>query len=171
QVLSRGLVTSLTELLSHIFFFQAEDGIRDFHVTGVQTCALPIWARGPASRTQDPGPGPAGPNPTGRPATPKETATPDRAPDAPGGGLARTDQPAAYTAASTRGRARRRGRRGPRRRRPRNTCEPVKPAVPRTRPPNRAARVAGRAALGPGGEQPRRGGPRRVGRSRGDSSP
>src|SRR5690606_40627855 len=22
---------------------QAEDGIRDFHVTGVQTCALPIW--------------------------------------------------------------------------------------------------------------------------------
>src|SRR5690606_40097426 len=27
------------------FFFQAEDGIRDFHVTGVQTCALPIWRR------------------------------------------------------------------------------------------------------------------------------
>src|SRR5690606_39746336 len=26
-----------------VFFFQAEDGIRDFHVTGVQTCALPIW--------------------------------------------------------------------------------------------------------------------------------
>src|SRR5690606_40283602 len=26
------------------FFFQAEDGIRDFHVTGVQTCALPICA-------------------------------------------------------------------------------------------------------------------------------
>src|SRR5690606_41151818 len=25
--------------------FQAEDGIRDFHVTGVQTCALPIWLR------------------------------------------------------------------------------------------------------------------------------
>src|SRR5437870_10797527 len=24
------------------FFFQAEDGIRDVHVTGVQTCALPI---------------------------------------------------------------------------------------------------------------------------------
>src|SRR5690606_39294682 len=24
--------------------FQAEDGIRDFHVTGVQTCALPICA-------------------------------------------------------------------------------------------------------------------------------
>ena len=25
------------------FFFQAEDGIRDRLVTGVQTCALPIW--------------------------------------------------------------------------------------------------------------------------------
>src|SRR2546427_4722769 len=30
------------------FFFQAEDGIRDLTVTGVQTCALPIWARGAA---------------------------------------------------------------------------------------------------------------------------
>src|SRR5437762_10843648 len=28
------------------FFFQAEDGIRDTSVTGVQTCALPIWLRG-----------------------------------------------------------------------------------------------------------------------------
>src|SRR3712207_8435372 len=27
------------------FFFQAEDGIRDIGVTGVQTCALPIWRR------------------------------------------------------------------------------------------------------------------------------
>src|SRR6266849_10884341 len=26
-----------------LFFFQAEDGIRDPLVTGVQTCALPIW--------------------------------------------------------------------------------------------------------------------------------
>src|SRR5256885_15974436 len=26
----------------HFFFFQAEDGIRDYKVTGVQTCALPI---------------------------------------------------------------------------------------------------------------------------------
>src|SRR5438046_8390161 len=26
----------------HLFFFQAEDGIRDWPVTGVQTCALPI---------------------------------------------------------------------------------------------------------------------------------
>src|SRR5690606_40727281 len=28
------------------FFFQAEDGIRVFHVTGVQTCALPILREG-----------------------------------------------------------------------------------------------------------------------------
>src|SRR5690606_29762932 len=27
-----------------VLFIQAEDGIRDFHVTGVQTCALPIFA-------------------------------------------------------------------------------------------------------------------------------
>src|SRR5438876_7915065 len=27
-----------------VFFFQAEDGIRDGRVTGVQTCALPIWS-------------------------------------------------------------------------------------------------------------------------------
>src|SRR3989454_7000844 len=27
------------------FFFQAEDGIRDYKVTGVQTCALPIYRR------------------------------------------------------------------------------------------------------------------------------
>src|SRR5439155_25651839 len=29
-----------------VFFFQAEDGIRDGHVTGVQTCALPILIEG-----------------------------------------------------------------------------------------------------------------------------
>src|ERR1022692_4294123 len=28
------------------FFFQAEDGIRDYKVTGVQTCALPIYEDG-----------------------------------------------------------------------------------------------------------------------------
>src|SRR5690606_41156014 len=31
------------KLFCSVFFFQAEDGIRDFHVTGVQTCALPIF--------------------------------------------------------------------------------------------------------------------------------
>src|SRR5438034_10777753 len=38
-------------LVIWFFFFQAEDGIRDHCVTGVQTCALPIcrnfWQRGP----------------------------------------------------------------------------------------------------------------------------
>src|SRR3989454_12605356 len=32
-------------MLFFFFFFQAEDGIRDYKVTGVQTCALPISAR------------------------------------------------------------------------------------------------------------------------------
>src|SRR6266496_5210083 len=31
------------------FFFQAEDGIRDLYVTGVQTCALPISGPRPGS--------------------------------------------------------------------------------------------------------------------------
>src|SRR5690606_40694534 len=44
-------------LFEHICacYFQADDGIRDFHVTGVQTCALPIWpsgARDPARSTR-----------------------------------------------------------------------------------------------------------------------
>src|SRR5690606_40699891 len=34
-----------------VFFFQAEDGIRDFHVTGVQTCALPISRLLPSKST------------------------------------------------------------------------------------------------------------------------
>src|SRR5207253_7794666 len=44
--------------VAHLFFFQAEDGIRAGHVTGVQTCALPIslplatgpWAAALAAR-------------------------------------------------------------------------------------------------------------------------
>src|SRR5690606_41127195 len=35
------------------FFFQAEDGIRDFHVTGVQTYALPICQRRVAGKLPD----------------------------------------------------------------------------------------------------------------------
>src|ERR1039457_5600074 len=34
------------------FFFQAEDGIRDYKVTGVQTCALPIQAEDGIPRLQ-----------------------------------------------------------------------------------------------------------------------
>ena len=33
---------ALRTFLKSFFFFQAEDGIREYKVTGVQTCALPI---------------------------------------------------------------------------------------------------------------------------------
>src|SRR5258708_8160323 len=36
-------MSSSMNALFCFFFFQAEDGIRDDLVTGVQTCALPIW--------------------------------------------------------------------------------------------------------------------------------
>src|SRR5437870_9406535 len=36
-------VPALVQHFIFFFFFQAEDGIRDGHVTGVQTCALPIY--------------------------------------------------------------------------------------------------------------------------------
>src|SRR5258706_11962484 len=37
--------TCMCASLFFFFFFQAEDGIRDWSVTGVQTCALPISRR------------------------------------------------------------------------------------------------------------------------------
>src|SRR6266511_5365220 len=42
-------------LIFFFFFFQAEDGIRDFHVTGVQTCALPISEPDPPDHPGAPG--------------------------------------------------------------------------------------------------------------------
>src|SRR5690349_23554459 len=36
-------ITSSCSYIVFFFFFQAEDGIRDLYVTGVQTCALPIF--------------------------------------------------------------------------------------------------------------------------------
>src|SRR5256885_13001986 len=39
-----GIMLVLDGLIVSFFFFQAEDGIRDYKVTGVQTCALPIYA-------------------------------------------------------------------------------------------------------------------------------
>src|SRR3712207_7114419 len=42
--------------LCFFFFFQAEDGIRDIGVTGVQTCALPIYGAGAARRRPEPDP-------------------------------------------------------------------------------------------------------------------
>src|SRR5256885_6289215 len=38
----RPSVMNMTVYYVFFFFFQAEDGIRDYKVTGVQTCALPI---------------------------------------------------------------------------------------------------------------------------------
>src|SRR3989440_3434637 len=57
--------------LFFFFFFQAEDGIRDLIVTGVQTCALPIYPRGGRLRAPDPenDPGDGAP-PLGRPGDP-----------------------------------------------------------------------------------------------------
>src|SRR5690349_22571272 len=43
--------TSVCRVLS-VFFYQAEDGIRDLYVTGVQTCALPILCFPPRLRTR-----------------------------------------------------------------------------------------------------------------------
>src|SRR5256885_6674766 len=41
----RSIFAVLVYELKCIVFFQAEDGIRDYKVTGVQTCALPIYPR------------------------------------------------------------------------------------------------------------------------------
>src|SRR5688500_15022892 len=38
----------MSPMILAVFFFQAEDGIRDYKVTGVQTCALPILLEGSA---------------------------------------------------------------------------------------------------------------------------
>src|SRR5437868_12009219 len=59
------------------FFFQAEDGIRDRNVTGVQTCALPIST--PARATSSPPPS-SSPSPRGaRRWPPPASPTPPRA--------------------------------------------------------------------------------------------
>src|SRR5256885_9173301 len=40
--MEKRFIISCCTLVVVFFFFQAEDGIRDYKVTGVQTCALPI---------------------------------------------------------------------------------------------------------------------------------
>src|SRR6266496_694514 len=42
----RALSAATAFRCAFLFFFQAEDGIRDLYVTGVQTCALPIFPSG-----------------------------------------------------------------------------------------------------------------------------
>src|SRR3989454_7546109 len=44
MLLSLCVAMSCPRFVCLLFFFQAEDGIRDYKVTGVQTCALPIFA-------------------------------------------------------------------------------------------------------------------------------
>src|SRR5699024_11963369 len=51
----RGQVTEPYPLCRLFFFFQAEDGIRDRNVTGVQTCALPISSSRANTRSSPPG--------------------------------------------------------------------------------------------------------------------
>src|SRR5207249_5394072 len=77
---------------SCLFFFQAEDGIRDRNVTGVQTCALPICGpstlaiRSEASFNRSGTGSPiasASRSPTARPCTGNLSAPPDRMPHPP----------------------------------------------------------------------------------------
>src|SRR5438093_13554126 len=53
--LARGILRAHRVLVSlgSFFFFQAEDGIRDWSVTGVQTCALPILGVVPGQKAAD----------------------------------------------------------------------------------------------------------------------
>src|SRR2546425_5673206 len=89
----------ITRLLV-FFFFQAEDGIRDKLVTGVQTCALPIFPRR-ASGNVDGGPrdvssaaGAAretGPRPDRRASARRHLGVPSAAFERPGGARVRRD--------------------------------------------------------------------------------
>src|SRR5690625_7860637 len=63
------------------FFFQAEDGIRDGHVTGVQTCALPISSGASSSSSPEsrPHPIPSAAAAAARSSTPTTSALERRA--------------------------------------------------------------------------------------------
>src|SRR5687768_9172027 len=110
-------------MFSFFFFFQAEDGIRDVAVTGVQTCALPIFAAVDRSggggadrvgaREEEPAGGVANAHAGGPRRVPVHAAR--------GGGEARADRP---RRARSRSAARRR-RGGRRRRLPRRRRDPA----------------------------------------------
>src|SRR5215213_11248008 len=111
------------------FFFQAEDGIRDWSVTGVQTCALPIFGGPPGGRRARPG----AVRPRAR-----------RGPPHPGLVTA-TAADLRRGPAEPAGRVRTRDRRGRGRTRPRRAPAPDRPRRPTTyRRPARSA-AAGRA--------------------------
>src|SRR5438270_7811235 len=70
-------------LFFFFFFFQAEDGIRDLTVTGVQTCALPI-STAPSSHWTGPA-APSAPVPRARAAPSRSCPSPSPAPRARSG--------------------------------------------------------------------------------------
>src|SRR2546427_339796 len=87
------------------FFFQAEDGIRDLTVTGVQTCALPIFRRGSCC--------PSGRRGTGRPETsPRRSSSGPCSGEPAGGCSARRRTSAACGSAGRTPRSRRSEERG-----------------------------------------------------------
>src|SRR3712207_6887888 len=74
KTMSKNGILFIEVILLLFVFFQAEDGIRDIGVTGVQTCALPIWPPPRERAHRSPGRtppsarsrrGPARPGPTG----------------------------------------------------------------------------------------------------------
>src|SRR5690625_6486645 len=85
----------------HSFLFHAEDGIRGGHVTGIQTCALPIWAarpRAPQRRSRmgtarrEAAPGPAAGH-RAPPAVPSRMELAERGrPAGPGPGTQRSEE-------------------------------------------------------------------------------
>src|SRR5256886_5431632 len=148
------------------FFFQAEDGIRDLTVTGVQTCALPICRR-PARRA-----GRSGDRPADRARDRRGGgARPDRpgGPGRPGGARAATRRVARVrrrreaVAPAARGRAPggEPGGGGARRGRNRSAARPIREDLLRAAPPGhgelRPGREHGEAGHRRGGRAGRRG--------------
>src|SRR5438876_7380455 len=96
------------------FFYQAEDGIRDGRVTGVQTCALPISRRQPAVRALAGGGSESLPRRAVGGAHPFRRQRDDRFPrrDNPGGAGARSAARARRSAGRVRSEERRVGKGG-----------------------------------------------------------
>src|ERR1041385_1199459 len=78
-----------------LFFFQAEDGIRDVAVTGVQTCALPIWRWSSWCRSSSSVPAGCLPPSTRSPPIPSATSTVYRTTRSSGGRTRRSRTPSA----------------------------------------------------------------------------
>src|SRR6266567_9165397 len=137
-------------LFFFFFFFQAEDGIRDLTVTGVQTCALPILRRPREARRHRRAAAPSGQRAGGRRSEADRWATapghPTAAPSVRGSRRTRHGARGPPLAAATKSRwaGRRRRRPGvvatsqaPRRRTPRHAaartpCRPAPAADPRS---------------------------------------